>query len=177
MALTSTDIRLYRSLYTSASENEVAGGDIGASEVDSENLNNVFLAGVFRDDEGSDEIIYQKVFVKNINPDSYGFYHVGIFIHQASHPDQIGIALEHDSFDAIVKNGDDYTSRCDSAPTTGSGYTFEYPDGIGNALDAGNLLAQQYQGIWIRRVLEAGLDDGGEASALIVLGITGTTVL
>ena len=176
MALTSNDIRLYRSLYIAASENEWAGGDIGASEVDPEDLNNVFLVGVFKEDGGSDEIIYQKVFVKNINPDGYGFYNVGIFINQASYPGQIGIALEHNSSDIVVKNGDDSTLECDTAPTTGSGYVFEYPDGMGNALDVGDLLAQQYQGIWIRRTLVAGLDDGGAASALIVLGITGTTV-
>jgi len=176
MALTSSDIKLYRSLYTAASENEMAGGNIGASEVDPEDFNSVFLAGVFVDDEGSDEVIYQKVFVKNINPDGNGFYDFGIFIQQASHPSQIGIALEHNAYDIVIKNGDDSTLRCDTAPDTGSGYTFEYPDGIGNALDAGNLLAQQYQGVWIRRTLVAGLDDGGEASALIVLGITGTTV-
>lgn len=136
-----SQIKFYKSSGSGSS-----GGGISATEVSDGVLNNLFddVAG---DDTVSGLTTYKKIFVKNTNgSDTYLSPKVWIEQFTDSEDDEI------------------YISECTNltgSNATGDGQSYVQPDSYdhADALTLGNIAANGYVAIWIKRVVDSGASE------------------
>lgn len=136
--ITQTQLKYFKS---SASESD--GGDISATEITDNILNNLF-DDVLGDDTISGLTTYKKIFVKNTNPDT--------ILQDA----KLWIEEFTDSEDDEI-----YISMCNNltgSNATGDGQDYVQPGSQVHAdvLDLGDIDPGDYVAVWIKRVVDSG---------------------
>lgn len=136
--ITQTQLKYFKS---SASASD--GGDISATEITDNLLNNLF-DDVLGDDTISGLTTYKKIFIKNTNPDT------------ALQDAKLWIEEFTDSEDDEI-----YVSTCTNltgSNATGDGQAYVQPDSEihVDVLDLGDVDPAEYVAIWIKRVVDSG---------------------
>lgn len=136
--ITQSQVKFYKS-----SDTDSVGGDISATEITDNVLNNLF-DDVLGDETITGAVEYRKIFIKNTNPDTQ-LQSVKVWIEQLtdSEDDEIHIAT---------------CNNLTGSNPTGDGQVYVQPDSAihADALDLGNLDAGDYAAVWIKRVVDSG---------------------
>lgn len=137
MAITATDIKFYKSSGTDST-----GGDISATEITDNTLNNLF-DDVSGDEAAAGAVEYRKIFVKNTHG-TLTFVSPKFWIE----------ALTDSSNDEIDIST---TTSLTGSSATGDGQSYVRPTSKvhANVLSLGNIAAGAYAAVWIRRTVDA----------------------
>lgn len=132
-----TDLLIYYSAQATT------GGDINTSATIVDNTLNSIFPDVTDAQRVSGLTDYRKIFFRNENSDAFTYPKVYISANTPCTTDAIWVCKQ-------VSNSDEYTSAAT--------YTFYQPDAINHAdvLAYASLTENQYFGIWIKRVVDAG---------------------
>jgi len=149
MTLSSDNIKFYQC--TTWAEGDSHGGDIDTeNEITSGVEENIF-DDVSEAERVSGDTEYRKIFVKNENTDTWGAVKAWIESFTPATNDEISIALG---------------TNAGTQSSEGTGLSYKSPDSKTHedVLNIGDLAQNEYQAVWIKRVVDAA-GDGYTANA------------
>ena len=166
MAIVESDIKkLLSGGAGNTDPNASLGGAVSSTEIVDNSLNNLFAYAPGSEAEAG-SVKYRAFFIKN-NHATLTYEDTLIWISSnttsATTEVQIGLALEDGSpIDTIANE--------DTAPDPA--VTFSTADGVGNALNIGDLAAGAVKGIWVKWTITAGTSAVNDAMTITVRGET-----